>query len=132
MAKRETKEQREQREQNEAYIENYKQLVQRLSQLSQFNVRQFMGSRAEGDPRVNYLAGLESFKNLANAQLSGIVRILTMMLGEKKQEFMKIMQEELANQVSEMEADIGVTGWTEEAPQFDLQVLREKTAGWPT
>ncbi len=130
MAKRETK---KQREQNEAYMENYKQLVQRLYWLSKFNVRQFMGTRDEGDPRVDYLAGLESFKNLANAQLSGIIRILTMMLGDKKQEFLKVMEEELASQLKSMEEDVGIVGWSAEgSPQFDLAILREKTRGWPT
>lgn len=126
------KETKKQREQNEAYMENYKQLVQRLTFLSRFNVRQFMGTRQEGDPRVDYLAGLEGFKNLANSQLSGIIRILTMMLGDKKQEFLKIMQEELGNELKSMEEGLGVTGWTAEgSPQFDLQVLREMTKGWP-
>ena len=136
MAKKETK---EQKEQNEAYMENYKKLVERLYWLSTFNVRQFMGTREEGDPRdphgpvrVNYLAGLESFKNLANAQISGIVRVLTMLLGDKKPEFLKIMEEELANQIKAMEEDVGITEWANDGtPRFDLQVLREKTKGWP-
>ena len=120
------------KKESEAYMENYKQLVQRLTFLSRFNVRQFMGTRQEGDPRVDYLVGLEGFKNLANSQLSGIIRILTMMLGDKKQEFLKIMEEELGNQLKSMEEDIGVVGWTDTGePQFDLQVLREKTKVWP-
>ena len=130
MAKKETK---AQKEQNEAYLENYKQLVERLYWMSRFNVKQFMGTREEGDPRVGYLAGLESFKNLANAQISGIVRVLTMMLGDRKPEFLKIMEEELANQIKAMEEDVGVTEWADDGtPRFDLKVLREKTAGWPT
>ena len=129
MAKKETK---EQREQNEAYMETYKKLVERLYWLSRFNVRQFMGTREEGDPRVDYLAGLESFKNLANSQLSGIIRILTMMLGDKKPEFLKIMEEELNNQLKALEDDIGVVTWSDDGtPRFDLGVLREKTKGWP-
>ncbi len=129
MAKKETK---EQKEQNEAYMETYKKLVERLYWLSRFNVRQFMGTREEGDPRVDYLAGLESFKNLANSQLSGIIRILTMMLGDKKPEFLKIMEEELNNQLKALEDDIGVVTWSDDGtPRFDLGVLREKTKGWP-
>lgn len=130
MAKRETK---HKREQIEAYMANYKQQVQRLYWLSKFNVRQFLGTRQDGDPRVDYLTGLESFKNLANAQISGVVRILTMMLGDKKQEFLKVMDEELASQLKAMEEDVGIVGWSAEgSPQFDLAVLREKTKGWPT
>jgi len=129
LAKKETK---EQKEQNEAYMETYKKLVERLYWLSRFNVRQFMGTREEGDPRVDYLAGLESFKNLANSQLSGIIRILTMMLGDKKPEFLKIMEEELNNQLKALEDDIGVVTWADDGtPRFDLGVLREKTKGWP-
>ena len=125
-------EKEKQDKENEAYLENYKQLVQRLTFLSRFNVRQFMGTREEGDPRVDYLAGLEGFKHLVNSQLSGIIRVLTMMLVDKKQEFLKIMEEELGNELKSMEEELGVTGWTEEGqPQFDLQVLRERTRGWP-
>jgi len=127
------KDEEKQKQENEAYVERYKQLVERLTILSRFNVRQFLGTRPEGDPRVDYLAGLESFKNLVNAQLSGIIRVLTMMLGDKKQEFLKIMEDELINQLKVMEEEVGITGWTAEGqPQFDLQVLREKTKGWPT
>ena len=130
MAKTQTK---KQSAQNEAYMENYKQQVQRLYWLSKFNVRQFLGTRQDGDPRVDYLAGMESFKNLANAQISGVVRILTMMLGDKKQEFLKVMAQELAIQIKSMEEDVGIVGWSAEgSPQFDLAILREKTKGWPT
>ena len=125
-------EKEKQEKENEAYKENYKRQVQRLMVLSRFNCRQFLGTRPEGDPRVDYLAGLESFKNLVDSQLSGIIRVLTMMLGDKKHEFLKIMEEELDNHLKVMEEEVGITGWTEdEQPQFDLQVLREKTKGWP-
>jgi len=128
--KKEEKEKQE--KENQARMEKYKELVQRLTFLSRFNVRQFMGSREEGDPRVEYLARLEEFKNLVNSQLSGIIRILTMMLGDRKPAFLNIMEEELANQLKVMEEELGVTGWTAEGqPQFDLQVLRERTKGWP-
>lgn len=122
----------EEEKKNEEYLENYKKQIQRLMTMSTFNVRQFMGTRQEGDPRVNYLAGLETFKNIVNSQLSGIVRVLTMMLGDRKQAFMKIMEEELANQIKTMESDIGIVGWNEDGtPQFDLALLKEKTKGWP-
>jgi len=125
-------EKEKQAKENEAYLENYKQLVQRLTFLSRFNVRQFLGTRPEGDPRVDYLAGLEGFKHLVDSQLSGIIRTLTMMLGDKRQEFLKIMEEELVNELKSMEDELSVTGWTAEgSPQFNLQVLREKTKGWP-
>jgi len=123
---------KEEQEQNEAYMENYTKLVKRLYWLSRFNVRQFMGNREEGDPRVDYLAGGEGFKNLASAEISGVVRILTMMLGKRKQEFLKVMEEELTSQLKSMEEEIGVVSWADDGtPRFDLKVLREKTAGWP-
>ena len=127
MAKKEEKQEKE----NEAK-ENYKKQIQHLYFLSRFNCRQFLGTRSEGDPRVEYLTALESFKNLANAQIAGVVRAVTMMLGDKKQEFLDIMAEELANQLKMMEDEVGITGWTDEGqPQFDLPVLREKTREWP-
>lgn len=119
-------------EEAQAYLDNYKGKVEHLYYLSRFNVRQFMGTRQEGDPRVEYLAGLEGFKNLANAQISAVVRAMTALLGDKKQEFMDIMAEELDSQLKAMEDEVGVTGWTADGqPQFDLTILREKTKGWP-
>lgn len=127
------KDEEKQEKENEAYKENYKKQVQRLYFLSGVNIRQFLGTRPEGDPRAEYLTALESFKNLANAQIAGMVRILTMMLGDKKQEFLDIMAEELANQLKVMEEELGITNWADDlTPQFDLNILREKTKGWPT
>ena len=91
------KDEEKRQQENEAYKENYEKQIRRLYFLSRFNSRQFLGTRTEGDPRVEYLAALESFKNLANAQIAGVVRALTMLLGDKKQEFLDIMAEELAN-----------------------------------
>jgi len=127
------KDKEKQEKENEAYLENYKRMIQRLYFVSRFNIRQFLGTRPEGDPRVEYLTVLEGFKNLANAQIQAMVRALTMLLGDKKQEFLNIMAEEMANQLKVMEEEVGITGWTDEGqPQFDLNILREKTKGWPT
>ena len=120
------------KQKQEAYLENYRNLVRRMMFLSTFNVREFLGTREPEDPRVHYLAGLEGFKNLANAQLSGIIRFLDESKKDKKPDLFAIMAEELAAHLKEMEKDLGVTGWTEEGQaQFDLQVLRERTKGWP-
>lgn len=116
----------------QAYLENYEKMVRKLHLLSRIYIRQFLGTRPEGDPRVDYLTGLEGFKNLANAQLSGVVRILTMMLGGKKQEFLDILEEELGKQIKAMEEDLAVTSWDAQGnPTFDLQVFRQRTATWP-
>ena len=77
-----TKKATKQDEENQALLDEYKKQAERLYFLSKFNIRQFLGTREEGDTRVTYLAGLEGFKNLANAQLAGIIRTLTMMLGD--------------------------------------------------
>ena len=123
---------KKQQEKDEAYLENYAVQLKHLYYLSRFNVRQFLGTRPEGDPRVEYLADLERFKNLVNAQMLGINRILKIMLGEKKTQFMKIMEEELATQLKNMEEDIGVEGWGDDGvPRFNKQVQIEKTKGWP-
>ena len=106
------KPEKKQEAENQALLDEYKKQAERLYFLSKFNIRQFLGTREEGDTRVSYMAGLEGFKNLANAQLAGIIRILTMMLGDKKGEFHKIMAEELGTQVKSMEDDVGITGWT--------------------
>ena len=117
----------------QAYLENYETMVRRLHTLSRISVRQFLGTRPEGDPRVDYLTGLEGFKNLANAQLSGVVRVLTMMLGNKKQEFLDIQAEELTKHIKSMEEDLAVSGWDAQGnPTFDLQAFRQRTATWPT
>jgi len=122
----------EQAQENEAYMENYREMVKKLYVLGRIYSQQFLGNRPDGDPRVEYLAALESFKNLVNAQIAGIVRIMTMLLGKKKQEFFRIMEEELVGQLKVMEDDLGVIKWSEDGtPEFDLDKLREKTKGWP-
>lgn len=129
MAKPESK---KSKKEQQAYLENYTRLVQRLVKISNFNTQQFLGTRPEGDPRVEYLASMEAFKNLANAQIGSIMRVLSMMLSDKKAEFHKIMEEELSSMLSNMEEAVGITGWNDNGePQFDLQKLKEKTGHWP-
>jgi len=117
---------------SEKYIVNYKELITKLHTLSQMNVRQFLGTRADGDPRVTYLTGLETFKNLANVQLSVLLRLTTEKLGVKREDFLTLSEDELSQQITSMEESLAVTGWNEDGtPQLDLQAHLEKTANWP-
>jgi len=119
-------------EQAEAYLENYKDMVKKLSILSRVAIRQFLGSRPDSDPRVDYMMEFETFKNLANAQISALTRVVTEKLKVKRDDFLAINKEELEKQVKAMEKDLCVTGWTTEGqPNFNLQAYRERTAGWP-
>lgn len=116
-----------------AYVDNYRAAAEKLYVLSRFATRQLLGERPADDPRVEYIAGLEAFKNLANAQISGIIHILNEVMGDKESHFREILQRELARQVKSMEEDFCVTGWTEEgAPIFNLQALQERIKKWPT
>jgi len=61
---------------DKAYVDNYRAEAEKLYKLSRFATMQLLGERPAGDPRVEYMAGLEAFKNLANTQISGIIHIL--------------------------------------------------------
>jgi len=119
-------------EELQKYVESYREMIKKLNTLSQIAVRQFLGSRPADDPRVVYLAGMETFRNLANAQLEVLVRLATEKLGVKREEFLQMSSEEMEKQVKAMEEDLRVSGWDNDGqPIFDLQAYRERTIGWP-
>ena len=119
-------------EELQKYVESYRKMVEKLNTLSRIAVKQFLGSRPADDPRVVYLAGMETFRNLANAQLEVLVRLATEKLGVKREEFLQMSNEEMDKQVKAMEEDLRVTGWDNAGqPIFDLQAYRERTIGWP-
>ncbi len=122
-----TKEKKEQ-----AYMDNYKEMLGKLHILSRMAVRQFLGTRDERDPRVKYLTGVESFKNLANVQLSMLLRLATEKLGVKKADFLAMSEDELKQQIASMEESLAVTGWNKDGtPVLDLQAHLERTKEWP-
>ena len=112
--------------------DEYRALATKLETLSKLAVRQFLGTRPEGDPRVDYLAGLEVFMNVATAQLAALNSMMTALLGDNVETFRKAGLAELAEQVESMEKQLAVTGWDEAGnPLFDLQASRELTKRWP-
>lgn len=123
----------------EEYMANYNQMFNRLHILSRMNVRQFLGTRQEGDPRdpygparVEYLTQMEAFKNLANVQLSTLLEVVSEMFGSKGGELLKVMERTLSQQIKSIEESLAVTGWNEDGtPKLDLQAHLEKTANWP-
>ncbi len=114
-------------------LDEYRELLRKLTIMSQVAVGQFLGgSRPAEDPRVEYIRGLEAFKNVANAQISAFFRLATENLGVPSEEFIRVSCEELETQVKEMMEDFRITGWDDDGnPVFDLQSFRERTAGWP-
>jgi len=115
------------------YMESYREMVRKLYVLSSAEVRQFLGTRPDGDPRVEYLAGLQSFQNMANAQISCLMRLVTEKLGVSEEDFLAVAAEEIGKQVQTMENELAVVGWNEDGTmRLDLQAHREKTKGWPT
>lgn len=110
----------------------HQEMVKKLSTLSLVSVRQFMGTRREGDPRVEYLRSLERFHNLATAQLRALQRLAIEKLGVSREDFLNIFLEELEQQVKSMEEDLCVVDWDKQGkPIFNLQAFRTRTEGWP-
>ncbi len=113
-------------------LETYKAMVGKVHALSKVSVRQFLGSRDEGDPRVEYLTDLEAFKHLANVHLEVIMDLCIKKLGITKEEFLKSQSELISSQVESMEKDLCVTGWDQQGnPLFDLPKYAERTKLWP-
>lgn len=116
----------------EEYMANYGEMTKKLFLLSQMNVRQFLGTRVEGDPRVTYLTQMEAFKNLADVQLSTLLEVVSNMFGSKGGDLLKVFERTLSQQIASMEESLAVTGWNEDGtPILDLQAHLEKTKGWP-
>jgi hypothetical protein len=125
-----SKKDREKKEQ--ALLEEYRNMVKKLRALSKISVRQFLGSRADGDPRVEYLTEIEAFKNLANVYFEVIMGLTFTKLGVSKEEYLKINCEQLSNQLKTMEQDLCITGWDQQGnPLFDLVRYAERTSNWP-
>ena len=116
----------------EKYTANYEEMVNKLKVLSRMNVRQFMGTREDGDPRVNYLTEMEASKNLANVHLSTLLEVVSQMFGSKGGELLKMMEQTLSQQIKSMEETLAVTGWNKDGtPKLDLQAHLERTQTWP-
>jgi len=116
----------------EAYMGEYMAMVRKLQVLSRMACRQLLGIRPDGDPRLEYLAGLETFKNMANAQLEVVMELVIRKLGISKEDFLKLQREKLASQIKAMEEDLCVTGWDKQGnPLFDLPRYVERTKSWP-
>jgi hypothetical protein len=123
---------KDEKQQQQDYLENYRNLVQRLHTLSRLSVRQLMGTRPTGDPQTDYMTGLEAFKNLANVHLEVLMELTIKKLGMSKEDFLKLQAEQLAGQITAMEQDLCVTGWDGNGnPIFDLAKYAERTALWP-
>lgn len=112
-------------------LAEYKALLGRLMTLSRVSSRQLLGTRPEGEPRGEFIVGIEAFKNLADIQIQ-VLTVLVMSLGVKKEDYFRVLVDEFRKHMQEMEKDLCVTGWNDAGqPIFDLQAYRERTLGWP-
>lgn len=117
---------------DQAYVDDHREKVKRILVLSQEGVRQFLGTRAEGDPRVEYLTSLEASINMAQVQVASLRRLVTEKLGVSQEDLRTVAAEELDKQLTTMEEELAVIGWNADGTmKLDLQAHREKTQGWP-
>jgi len=117
---------------DEAYVANYKEMVKKLRGLSRVSVRQFLGTRADTDPHVEYLTDRDTFENLANVHLQVLMELTIKKLGISKEDYLKVQIDQLAIQIQAMEKDLCVTGWDASGnPIFNLVAYRERTKTWP-
>lgn len=113
---------------NEELVE-YQRLVARVQALSRVQVRQFLGTRPEDDPRLVYLAQRECYLTLLIFQVQALTELLA---PETRQKFMTAMLKLVRKAVGDWGKDLGVKDWsTDGQPIFELPVFREKTRGWP-
>jgi len=117
---------------NEAYVVNYKEMTRKVGVLSRISVGQFLGTRPEGDPRVDYLAAAECTKNLVNVQVQALLNMAVTKLGIPREEFMQVMAEEMDKYLKAIETDLCVTGWDDKGnPILNLKAYAERTRLWP-
>ena len=117
---------------HEDLVATYKLQVLKLTVLSKVAVRQFMGTRPDGDPRVEYLTNMETFKNLSNVYLEVMMDLISTKLGIPKEAVLKAYHDQLAVHIETLEKDLCVTSYDPQGnPVFDLPSYREMTKEWP-
>lgn len=114
----------------EEALEVYREATKKLYAMSKVQVRQLMGTQPEDDSRVNYLAGVQCYINLANAQIASLLRLVKA-LGIEPEEFMAVQLEEMDKLITALQEDLCIMGWSNGSPVFDLPAYKERTAGWP-
>lgn len=114
------------------YLNEYMVMVNRLQVLSKLSVRKFLGTRADNDPRVEFLSDHELFKYLANVNIQVLMELFIKAAGMSREEYLKLQNNVISNQLAELQQFLGVTGWdANEQPLLDLAKYAERTQLWP-
>ncbi len=123
---------KDKKEKKPDFMIGYRENIRKLQILSRLATQKFLGSRPAGDPRQDYLLGIEAFKNLSNVYLEVIMELMISTLGIPKEKFLELMEKKLGEQVKSIEQDLCVTSWDAAGnPIFDLKKYAEKTKTWP-
>jgi hypothetical protein len=113
-------------------LNGYMDMASKIQQLSRLSIREFLGTRPDNDPRVHYLSELETFRHLANVNLTVVMELTIKALGITQADYLKIQNQKLAELLTELQNNLGVTGWDEVGqPLLDLVKYSERTASWP-
>jgi hypothetical protein len=113
-------------------LNQYMEMARRIQALSRLSIREFLGTRADTDPRVHYLTEFEVFRNLANVNLSVMMELAIKALGLSQEDYLKIQNQKIAELLTDLQQNLGVTGWDASGlPLLDLAKYAEWTKTWP-
>lgn len=116
----------------QGYLDRYTVTARKIAAISRIHSRQFIGTRAEGDPRLTYLVELETTLNILSAQVEVLTTLVTTKLGLNPDVFMKCTEEILESTLTRLQQPLAITSWDEQGnPIFDLVKYKEVTALWP-
>lgn len=87
----------------------YKGLNQKVGILAELGLKKSL-ARPPAE-RMAFLQSLEEGRAVHRAELDAMARIVTERLGVPQEEWLHFLNEELANQVGNLQVELGVGGW---------------------
>jgi hypothetical protein len=120
------------KEKVEAYLDKYRDKLRRLRVLSGISTRQFLGTRPEGDPRLEFLTEMLMNQHLATVQFQVLLEAAIGRDSFTREEFLDLQEAKLNEQLASIEMDLCIDHWDESGrPVFDLPKYTERTKIWP-
>ena len=105
-------------------ILRYRQLFDRLNVLSSLSMRKVFGDNSK-DPRLPFLGTLETARAVARAELNAFTRLMLEHLGVEQAVWLKVMNEEMAQETARLQQELGVAGYSDDGEPILGEVADE-------
>lgn len=105
-------------------ILRYRQVFDRLNVLSALSMKKVFGDNSK-DPRLPFLGTLETARAVARAELNAFTRLMIEHLGVEQAVWLRVMNEEMSEELQRMQRELGVVGYTDEGAPIMGEVAGE-------